>query len=451
MLLESALAHYYDQVQAALRELLPVRPNDGSRSEFTPGVELPELTDAMRDYLSVSTVAHSPLRTYRGKNLALLDLTRNPATMTTKTFASLIIVARAVKFIQETGQRVSIITPSSANKAIAMRDAVLRAIDTGLVGADQLNVTVIVPAGSVPKLRSSKLFTDPELRARNPIAVHHGTAPSEVKTIARGIMEDHREFLENSGKTNLWYTLQLENYLAADVVRALSEAEFFPPAADEPRLHVHAVSSAYGLLGHAHGWETLPHPGRAQKPPHYFLVQHLGAPDMVLSLYHNGSSDPRNAPRYAYQADSGLYAQQENQRFPTVTFDPQEVLDATFYTRNPPTSPRMNELINRQGGGGIVVSLAECLERYGQVRSLLGDAGLRLPANPMEVREWSLVMAMVGLLNAVDRELVPERDILVHGSGSYAAGDFDALPAGDLHRVDDADSLRSVVLKANAL
>ncbi|MGW7519966.1 DUF6002 family protein [Streptomyces sp. NPDC054796] len=476
MLLEGALAHYYGQVQTALRELLP--PSQKGTGDFTPGVELPELTPAVREFLSASALAHSPMRPYKGRNLALLDLTRNPATMTTKTFASLVIVARAVRFIQDTGERVTIVTPSSANKAIALRDAVLRAINTGLVGADQLNITTVVPAGSVPKLRRTELFTDPDLRARNPVAVHHGAEPGEVKTLARGVIDEHRTALERGGKTNLWYTLQLENYLAADVVRALAEDEFFPATGGAPRLHVHAVSSAYGLLGHAYGWQRLPElsrlprqsrteagtePEPARTPPRYFLVQHLGAPDMVLSLYNDGATDPALAPRYTYESVSGLYAQAENPRFPAVTFDPQERLDSTFYTRRPPTSARMNELIGKQGGGGIVVSLAECLNRYAQVRSILADAEVRLPADPREVREWSLVMAVVGALNALDRDLVPEGgpagspagspegDILVHGSGSYAVGDFDALSATELHRVDGVDDLRNVVLQATAL
>ncbi|MGW1775064.1 DUF6002 family protein [Streptomyces sp. NPDC002104] len=451
MLLENALVHYYEEVRAALRDLLgnanaAAGPAAPAAAEFTPGVELPELTPQMTAYLSVSGLAHSPMGSYRGKRLALLDLTKNPATMTTKTFASLIIVARAVRFIQDTGQRVTIVTPSSANKASAMRDAVLRAIDCGLVAADQLNVVVVVPEGSVGKLRSTELFTDRELRRRNPIAVYSGENPGTVKAIARGFVDQYSEELETDRKTHVWYTLQLENYLAADVVRALAEAEFFPAAEEEPRLHVHAVSSAYGLLGHAYGRTTLHAEDRARTPAsQYFLVQHLGAPDMVLSLYNDGSTDPRHLPAYVYENGTGLFTQKENPRFPAVTFDPQEVLDPTFYTRNPPTSARMNELIHGQGGGGIVVSLAECLGRYGQVRAFLSDAGIDLPANPTAVREWSLVMAVTGILNAIDRGLVPQADILVHGSGSYAAGDFVDITARDAHSVQDVESMRRLV------
>ncbi|MFF2749793.1 DUF6002 family protein [Kitasatospora sp. NPDC058048] len=448
MILDNALVRYYEEIRSVLRDLLG-GPEKADAEGFTPGVELPELTEAMREYLAVSGLGHAAMPSYRGRNLALLDLTRNPATMTTKTFASLVIVARAVRFVQDTGRRVTIVTPSSANKAIAMRDAVLRAVRTGLVDADRLNVVTVVPEGAVAKLRSSELFTDPGLRARNPIAVYGGEEPGTVKAIALGLVDEHRSALEKECETNLWYTLQLENYLAADVVRALAEADLFPSAPGEARLHVHAVSSAYGLLGHAHGRSRLPADVRSRTlPPHYFLVQHLGAPDMVLSLYNEGSTDTGNLPAYSYDTGTGLFTQSADPRYPAQTFDPGETLDPTFYTRNPPTSPRMNELIRTQGGGGIVVSLAECLGRYGQVRSLLGEAGVRLPANPTALREWSLVMAMTGLLNAVDRGLVPETDILVHGSGSYSATDYGHLTVRDLHPVTTAEDLRRVVLDA---
>lgn len=450
MLLENAIAHYYDRLPPVLRQLLGDSGNSGGRT-FSPGIELPTLTPAVKEYFAVSDVAHAPLRDYRGRSLALLDLMRNPATHTTKTFASLVIVARAIRFIQDTGERVTIITPSSANKAAAMRDAVLRAIRLGLVTPEQLNVVVVVPAGSVPKMRSSELFTDSDLRARNPIAVYAGDEPGAVKVLAQNVVEEHGQHLQKAVGTNLWYTLQLENYVAADVVRAFAEADFFAPADDEPRLHVHAVSSAYGLLGHAHGHALLQESNPERRlPPRYFLVQHLGAPDMVLSLYHS-STDPEHAPAYVYDPDSGLYGQQQDNRFPALTFDPQEVLDGTFYTRKPVTSSRMNELIREQGGGGIVVSLHECLGRYPQVRAMLGDAGVELPADPRTVREWSLIMAMTGVLNAIDRDLVQERDILVHGSGCYSATGYVPLSTQDMWPVDDGSSLRDVVLKASVL
>lgn len=94
MSIDNAIARYYPQIQHALDELNPPESTEG----FTPGHRLPELTPQVCEYLSASSMAHAPLADYRGHRLSLLDLTRNPATGTTKTFASLVIVARAVEW-----------------------------------------------------------------------------------------------------------------------------------------------------------------------------------------------------------------------------------------------------------------------------------------------------------------------------------------------------------------
>jgi hypothetical protein len=105
---------------------------------------------------------------------------------------------------------------------------------------------------------------------------------------------------------------------------------------------------------------------------------------------------------------------------------------STFYTRRPPTAERMNSIIGRFGHDGIVVSLYECLERYPQIRRLLADSSVNLPGDPRILREWSLVMAFTGVLNAIDRGLIgDEPEVVVHGSGSYATSDFAALGARD--------------------
>jgi hypothetical protein len=85
------------------------------------------------------------------------------------------------------------------------------------------------------------------------------------------------------------------------------------------------------------------------------------------------------------------------------------------------------------------------------VRSLLGNADVSLPANPTELREWSLIMAVTGLLNAIDRDLVPESDIVVHGSGAYSVGDFDGVTVRDMYEVGLDDSLKNVVFEATKL
>ncbi|MCO5997988.1 DUF6002 family protein [Actinoallomurus rhizosphaericola] len=449
MILENALAHYYPEVGSALSSLIK---NDAPilNGEFDPGNRLPELTDEMVDYLSASTLACIEAATYDGKRISFLDLTRHSGTQTTKTFASLMIVARAVRFIQDSGLSLTIVTPSSANKAVALRDAVLRAIKSGLVRPDQLNIIALVPAGSVHKLRRSELFTDQELRTRNPLAVYPGPHAETVKHITRAAVDRYRQSATDAATRPVWYTLKLENYLVGDIIRAFAESDALPPAASTGRLHVHAVSSAFGLLGHDYGRSIMT--GREAGPAsRYFLVQHLGAPDMVTSLYDDGSGDPQlTAPTYTYQPKSGCYTQETNPHFPRITFDPKEVLDTTFYTRNPVTSPRMNEIIRSQGGGGIVVSLAECLERYGEVRAMCKQADIILPANPTLIQEWSLNMAMTGLMNAIDRGLIQENEILVHCSGTYTRDDYEGLAERNLPVVTNEDELVDLMHTANA-
>jgi Family of unknown function (DUF6002) len=448
VILENAIAHYYSRIQSTLDTLF-VTPRSDARDQFMPGTALPRLDDQMVEYLSVSALAHAPLTEYRGYQLSLLDLSRNPATGTTKTFPSLVMVARAIEHIRESGERVTILTPSSANKAVALRDAVLRAIQSGLVAAEQLNIVVLVPAGSAYKLRSSDLSTDPELRARNPIAVFGGAEAEHVKVVARAAFDRYGTTVEKDADTHLWYTMQLENYLSGDVVRAFAEEEYFPAAPGNPRLHAQAVSSAFGLLGHAYGWEMLGgHP--AGRAPGYFLVQHLGAPDMVASLYGADTQDPHPVPTYVYDSEAGIYLQDEDPHFPQGTSDPAEILDSTFYTRKPITSKLMDPLIRSQGGGGIVVSRAECLRRYDFVGSMLSEAGLSVPSDPAAIAEWSVIMAVTGVLNAVDRGLVSQPDIVVHGTGIYTHGDFLPLSGDDLHAVDDEDALRELILTATA-
>lgn len=440
-IVHNALAHYYPEVQRALAFLDDTRGDD-TRGDDTPAFRLPELSEPLVRFFAASDVGVVDLPGYRGRTLRLLDLTRNPRTRTTKTLASLVIVARAVRHIRETGERIMIVTPSSANKATALRDAVERALDVGLAGPDELRITSVVPTTSAGKLWASRLGTDPLLNTLNPMVLHDSAEPAGVKELASSFVAEHApRFLAQHG-IRLWYTLDLNNYLAADVVRAFVERDLLPTGVPA-RTHAHAVSSAFGLLGHHLGHRIA---DDANLPTaRYFLVQHLGAPDMVLSLCH-GSPDPRHRPRYRRDPDDGLYRQSEDPHFPFTTFEPEERLDPTFYTRRPATSARIDPVIAQQGGGGLVVSLFECLHRYAQVREILSAANVRLPADPRELREWSLVMAVTGVLNGIDRDLIPEReDVLVHGSGTYSENDYVPLPPSCRRSAADVRKLAEVV------
>src|SRR5260363_104632 len=123
----------------------------------------------MSAFLSPATASLCALGEYRGYPLRLLDLRQNPNTQTTKTFASLIIVSRAIRYIQETNQPVLLFSPSSGDKAIALRDAVARALAVGLVQPEKLRIATLTPVQTLAKLRRSVLCEEPELRALNPV------------------------------------------------------------------------------------------------------------------------------------------------------------------------------------------------------------------------------------------------------------------------------------------
>jgi hypothetical protein len=441
VVVENALVRYDEQVRAALADLSGSARTAG---EFEAGFALPLPGEKLSRLFSASDLAFADLGHYRDKRLTLLDLTRNPRTRTTKTYASLVIVARAVHHVRSTGERVMIVSPSSGNKATALRDAVLRAYEADLVTPDQLSILVVVPGSSQHKLWASPLSEDPLLRARNPVVTHEGKERADVKMLARELINGHARELADRHGVRLWYTLDIENYKVADVVRAFAEHEFRPATG---RLHVHAVSSAYGLLGHDLGARRLAAAGAGEPSAHYFLVQHLDTPDMVLSLYFDSHSR-QHLPAYRVDEATGLLRQDTDPRFPATTFDPAENLDPTFYTRRPATSAEINPLIRSRGGGGIVVSLHECLQRYPQLRAMLDPCGIPLPSDPRDLREWSLVMALTGILNAIDRDLVPEDDILVHGSGSYQVADFEPIPAPHLNPVSDLEGLTAVTVRA---
>ncbi|MFL6129162.1 MAG: DUF6002 family protein [Mycobacteriales bacterium] len=436
----------YDRLPAVIARVVDDPAPVKDPGAFSPGFLLPDLDDATRRFFAVADAAWRPLGDLGGHPAALLDLTLNPGTHTTKTFASMLIVARAVEYVRRTGERVLIFTPTSANKGTALRDAVLRAVEAGLVTPDQLRVAVLAPRGCQAKQRSSRLSADPGLRRLNPLLCWDGDRPEEVKAVGRDFVRRYAETAHDRDGLNVWFSLELRNYLVADAARAFFEQRVAPTAGAPPRVHAHAVSSAYGLLGYNLGRDLLEADGTADPAyrPGFLLVQHLGTPDMVLHLRH-GSFDRAAAP--AYRRDpGGLFRQDGDPRFPAVTYDPTEVLDPTFYTHQPPTAPSMTALIQRHGGDGIVVSLAECLQRYPQLRALL-DGVRPLPPDPRQLREWSLVMALTGVLNAVERGLVPEgAEIVVHGSGSYGTADFDPIEDAAVRPVASVEDVAAALL-----
>jgi hypothetical protein len=87
--------------------------------------------------------------------------------------------------------------------------------------------------------------------------------------------------------------------------------------------------------------------------------------------------------------------------------------------------------------------------RYEEIRARLSEAAVNLPQDPQPLREWALLMAMTGVLNGIDRGLIPEgAEVVVHGSGSYGTDDFD--PVERLHTVaiEKSDDMIETVFRS---
>ncbi|GAA2117362.1 DUF6002 family protein [Actinomadura alba] len=432
VVVDAPLVTFYDRLAALSRTM---ESGSGGSSLFRPSFVLPELDDGLRRFLASPTIALRPLAEVGGKDVRMLDLTGNPTTRTTKTFASLLIVLRAIDHTRRTGGPVLMVTPSSANKAVALRDAVLRAYVLGLATPRTLRLVSVVPEDSREKLWSSALDDDPELRSANPVLSLASGEPAEsVKAAALSSVEKaHVKSSTVRQRTRVWFTLDLDNYRLADATRAFAVERAWPQTSANSqgrRLHAHAVSSAYGLLGHALGEAHL---GRSHAA--YLLIQHIGTPAMVLHTRDAGFSRA-SFPNYTWREDLRAWIQHSDPYFPFRVDSLEQRIDSTFYTRQPATAKAMTDIIRDQGGFGIVVSREECLERYAEIDCILVRSGHPgLGSDPAQLREWSLLMGLTGVLNAVERGLVSQEQILLHGSGSYLGTDYTAIPRERLNPV----------------
>lgn len=438
----NALDRYFQEIRIAARKV-------GAERATEPAIPL-ELAGKDASFTEFTDVTDIGL-TQVESHTYILDLMRNPGARTTKTMASLLMIARAAAHIRRTGERVLLLTPTSGNKGTALRDAVARAYATGLVTPDELRIAMLAPEASRTKLRDCALTADQTLRTANPVVLARVDQPADVKLLSSEVVERHSaEILDTTG-FRIWYTLDLDNYRIADAARAFAESELLPITADSgPRVHAHAVSSAFGLLGYHLGQQLLTEglPGRTApaRHPGFFLVQQLATADMVTSLLGT------KLPEYTYDEAAGVWRQSAAPEFPAVTDHPQEVIDATFYTKEPPTRAKVNEIVARYGGGGIVVSRRECLEKFDQVRALAAEAGITVAADPALIREWSLVKVLTGVLVARERGLVtPDTDVVVHASGYYSDELLPPLRDEHITRADTADDLaRAVIAAAHA-
>ncbi|MDT0477788.1 DUF6002 family protein [Streptomyces sp. DSM 41014] len=437
--MQNVLDRYYQEIQAAARKAAAAR----TTPPLIP-LELGAKSPAFTKFTEVTDVGLTQVQPHT----YILDLMRNPGARTTKTVASLLMVARAAAHIRRTGERVLLVTPTSGNKGTALRDAVARAYETGLATPDELRIVMLAPEASRTKLRDCPLTANQPLRTANPVVLADVKQPADVKLLSSEVVERHTAEIFDTTGFRIWYTLDLDNYRIADAARAFVEAEVLPITAQSaPRVHAHAVSSAFGLLGYHLGHQLLTEGLTALAPPArhpgFFLIQQLATADMVTSLLGT------KGPEYTYDEDTGVWRQSAAIEFPAVTDHPQEVIDATFYTKEPPTRSQVNEIVARHGGGGVVVSRRDCLDRFEEVRSLAAEAGITIAGDPTLIREWSLVKALTGVLVARERTLIAaDTDVVVHASGYYS--DELLAPLRDEHvtHAHTVDDLARAVLAA---
>ena len=409
---------------------------------FAPAWDLDTRDPAMRCMLSTPPIRVADACFEEGP-VGLLDLMSVAGVRTTKAWPSLFMAARAVAHVRATGESVVLVTPTSGNKGSALRNAVGRAVEAGLVEPEQLRIACLVPRRGAFKIWHGPLSASPRLAGLNPVFVCDVDQPADVKRLALDACRAAQQPLA-ARNTRVWYTLDIRNYHMGDMFRAFVEARLSPPPTPAPRrVHVHAVSSAFGLLGYEFGRSVLARaglPARAPEPG-YLLVQHLRTPDMVLH-WEYGSFDYGNIPRYLPVPGQAVVAQYANPRYPEVAESPDEEIDPTFYTREPSTAAAMTALLRERGGGGVVISRRDCTRMYDRVRALCAALGAALPGDPESLREWSLVMAATGSLVARDKGFVdPADEIFIHASGSYADEDYQPVPESQWQVTSSAQSI----------
>jgi Family of unknown function (DUF6002) len=309
-----------------------------------------------------------------------------------------------------------------------------------------LRVSVVIPASGLPKLWASALEDGGELQRMNPICVWDGEDREGVKRLVTGFVESDAQRVLDEDGFRVWDSLHVDNYMVADVVRAFAEVDAWG-VPQQPRLHAHTVSSAYGFLGHDLGTEIGGHGGAAAR---YLMVQHLATPDLVL-WSHTGRIDDADVPAYHQDPATGRFAQNDSLFFPPTVEALQEIVEPTFYTRRPPTLERIADRLPGARGRGMVVSRQECRSRYAEVMERLAAFTDVQPIDDQDdVREWSLVMAFTGAMNAIDRGLVEEAEIVVHGSGFYGASDVGSRSEDALTRVASSADVATAVRRACA-
>jgi len=178
-IVNNPLLRYYKGIQLA--EKLVQKQKDLNNPEEVCFLKLPEITEKYIKFFEHSSVSRSNILVYKDHSIELLNLMSDHSTNTTKTFPTLLTVAKLIHHIEKTGETVIILTPSSGNKATAFRAAVEKAIEQKLVAAEKLRTITLIPRESVSKFRASKLYNDEKLNKLNPVFILSGNKSDDVK------------------------------------------------------------------------------------------------------------------------------------------------------------------------------------------------------------------------------------------------------------------------------
>ena len=85
------------------------------------------------------------------------------------------------------------------------------------------------------------------------------------------------------------------------------------------------------------------------------------------------------------------------------------------------------------------------MQRYSLIRYWMNQKQFDLPEDPRKIREWSTIMAITGVLNAIDRGTIKAgTDVLVHGAGLYTEDDYQKIPPSDVHTLEKENAIEQI-------
>ena len=198
-----------------------------------------------------------------------MDLTGNPGTHTTKTFA-VDAHRRAGGRAHPAYRRVDLhLHPHLGQQGDRPAGRGGPGVGGRAGQARPAVVVVLAPASTAHKFRPDRLADDPALRPSTRCCGSPARAAEGVKPLGRAFVDEYAAEAHDKYGLNLWYSLDLRNYLVADAARAAFEADASPTSAAGTALararRLQRVRAA--RLQPRPGRAGGDRPGRAGRPP----------------------------------------------------------------------------------------------------------------------------------------------------------------------------------------